>query len=536
MTSTVSSIFSTNDISNHHKFIDDDNLYELFSSSLPKNTPLFTSVFNNCYKRALESLNIHLGEIDIKPTLSLTTHVSSYNVTEDDFDATVFPDRSLTPSSTTICQWRHEQFLNDKFLQLLIPLVAESMHSIVLHWIELELSNEEERQRKNDIIKNDLKNKIYELKTIEQSINELKSMKTSLNNLKPMRNSVKNKRLIEKTSTNINKLIEKISVDVNRLYAMSENSKDILIEQVDWKLIGTKMRSEGGFKYFDENSLKRMWIHRCQYGPNNSWSDNDDEILNQLVEQYGYGKWIEIAQHEIFQKKKKSAFMCAQRYMTKTNKLHAKTRFTKPEKELLLSIYKHRCSVMKDYRFCLSYAAYRMGDRCIREITHAWTYLNPDIQKGSFSPEEDALLLQHVTQTTSVCWSTVASTHLPSRSAVQCRQRYFQLIKPRSTQKTKKTHEKINKSRVANHIQWLQKQPIYVKNFFEQFYTKSRLTRLQKSIIEMNSNKIQSLMELFYNNPDQPTKCLTLRELILELNTPTVTVETIYTKFVNILR
>jgi hypothetical protein len=99
-------------------------------------------------------------------------------------------------------------------------------------------------------------------------------------------------------------------------------------------------------------------------------------------------------------------------------------------------MYKYRRSVIKDYRFCVSYAAYLLGDRSIREITHVWTYLNPDIQKGSFTPEEDLILLTQANQSVVICWSTLAASHLPDRSAVQCRQRYFQLIKPRSTETT----------------------------------------------------------------------------------------------------
>jgi hypothetical protein len=118
-------------------------------------------------------------------------------------------------------------------------------------------------------------------------------------------------------------------------------------------------------------------------------------------------------------------------------------------------MYKYRCSVIKDYRFCVSYAAYLLGDRCIREITHVWTYLTPDIQKSAFTPEEDAILLQHVNQTTPTCWSTLAASHLPDRSAVQCRQRYFQLIKPRSTETNKGTKRKV--CLTNNHFNKLQK-------------------------------------------------------------------------------
>jgi len=49
----------------------------------------------------------------------------------------------------------------------------------------------------------------------------------------------------------------------------------------------------------------------------------------------------------------------------------------------------------------------------------------------------------------------------------------------------------------------------------------------------MHSNKIQLLMEQFYNHQHLITKCLPLRELILKLNMPTVTIDEIYAKFVN---
>ena len=105
-------------------------------------------------------------------------------------------------------------------------------------------------------------------------------------------------------------------------------------------------------------------------------------------------------------------------------------------------MYKRRCSVLKDYRFSVSYGAYLLGDRCIRKITHLWTYLNPDVQKGPFQPEEDALLFQHANQTPAFSWPTLAATYLPERSAAQCRQRYCQLTKTRTTQKKKVTENR----------------------------------------------------------------------------------------------
>lgn len=114
-------------------------------------------------------------------------------------------------------------------------------------------------------------------------------------------------------------------------------------------------------------------------------------------------------------------------------------RFTPDEKNILTSNYKQRCLTVKDYRFCVSYAAYILGDRTIRDLTHTWTYINPEIQKGKFKPEEDALLLEHVKLSPSFCWTAIAANYLPNRSPYQCRKRYLLLIRRQSTQTTQKT-------------------------------------------------------------------------------------------------
>ena len=261
MSSTVSSVFSTDLVSDHPKLNQDIDLTEILRTSSSKSAPVITSALNLCYTRALLALHKHVEDLNTQSASIKTHEIGSHNVSEDDFDATVFPARSLSPTATTISQWRHEQFLNEKFSRLFVPFVTENMYSIVLRWIELELSHEEERRSKNKERKFDLQNKRDEL------------------------------------------IFQKDSIDIPRLYQLSGNSKDILIEQVDWKLIATKMRSRGNFKYFDESSLKRLWLHRCQYGLENNWSEEEDQLLNELVEQNGYGKWVEIAQHEMFQVK-----------------------------------------------------------------------------------------------------------------------------------------------------------------------------------------------------------------------------------------
>ena len=123
--------------------------------------------------------------------------------------------------------------------------------------------------------------------------------------------------------------------------------------------------------------------------------------------------------------------------------LKCSRRFTKSEKDRLLLMHKHRSSVMKDHRFSVSYAAYVLGDRSTCDITHIWTYLDPDVNKCPFTPDEDSILLRQANQNSSISWSMLAATYLPNRSAVHCRRRYLNLIKSQSAGNTKRTSRNV---------------------------------------------------------------------------------------------
>jgi len=251
---SVSSIFSRENAS------DQIDLNQIIILSSSKPNPLLTCAFNKCYTKALLDAHNKLEQIDVQSLfINETPSAASYTVTEDDFDATAFPNRSLTPTSLSLSQSRHEQSTNERFHRLLYSLVANEMYEIVLRWIEIDLRNEEERASKDKRIKNRLKENLNEVKSTAKSI------------------------------------------DIQRLYALCGTTQDSLIEHVDWRSMVTKMRRQGGFKYFDELSLKNMWIHRCQFGLENVWSNEDDQLLDDLVKQYGHGKWMEIAQHQTFQ-------------------------------------------------------------------------------------------------------------------------------------------------------------------------------------------------------------------------------------------
>ena len=168
---------------------------------------------------------------------------------------------------------------NSFFFSLSSPAETSIRLSYIgLNWNYPTKKNEKAKIRRR---RDELRAKVYELKEMAETIkfDRLHKIRKKISKLKQMAKSI----------------------PFDRLYELSEIARDILIEQVDWKLIGTKMRSEGGFKYFDEHCLKRMWIHRCQFGMGNIWTNEEDQLLDQLVEQLGYGQWTTIAEEEIFQ-------------------------------------------------------------------------------------------------------------------------------------------------------------------------------------------------------------------------------------------
>lgn len=262
MSSTVSSVFSTDTTSEHRQQTQNlriDNFLSAPATLTRKNAPIFSSALNVCYQNALLSLKDHVEElVENAVTLNGSNEISQQRnpseITDDDFEATIVPNRTYSPSQMTISEWRHDAFLTDRFVSLMQKLVAQEIYSIVFDSVEFELNHEEEGERRKRLEK-----KRYQLQEMEKSIR------------------------------------------LEKLYELSEISQDILFDQVDWKLINTQMRKEGGFKYFDEYILKRFWIYRCQFAAKVTWSIAEDQRLDQLVNELGYGRWSDIAQDDLFQ-------------------------------------------------------------------------------------------------------------------------------------------------------------------------------------------------------------------------------------------
>jgi hypothetical protein len=72
----------------------------------------------------------------------------------------------------------------------------------------------------------------------------------------------------------------------------------------------------------------------------------------------------------------------------------------------------------------------QMNGRSVGEISARWTkVLNPALAKGSFVPGEDALILQFVKEHGEDSWSQIV-TVLPERNAKQCRARWNDHLNP----------------------------------------------------------------------------------------------------------
>jgi hypothetical protein len=75
----------------------------------------------------------------------------------------------------------------------------------------------------------------------------------------------------------------------------------------------------------------------------------------------------------------------------------------------------------------------QMNVRSIGELAGRWTkVLDPALIKGSFLPEEDALIHQFVTEHGEGSWSQIV-TVLPKRTSKQCRERWMNHLNPSIT-------------------------------------------------------------------------------------------------------
>ncbi|KAF2311173.1 hypothetical protein GH714_019805 [Hevea brasiliensis] len=93
------------------------------------------------------------------------------------------------------------------------------------------------------------------------------------------------------------------------------------------------------------------------------------------------------------------------------------------DKILVAAVEKFNCRNWKKIAECVP-------DRTDVQCLHRWQkVLNPDLVKGTWKKEEDALILDLVVKQGNKKWSEIAK-HLPGRIGKQCRERWYNHLNP----------------------------------------------------------------------------------------------------------
>ncbi|KAJ1648927.1 hypothetical protein IWQ61_009825 [Dispira simplex] len=155
------------------------------------------------------------------------------------------------------------------------------------------------------------------------------------------------------------------------------------------------------------------------------WSPQETEKLQSLVKQRGPRNWPAIA---TALETNRTAAQCFRKYQEILLAKTPKRKWTPEEDELLreaVQIYGE-----KNWQ----HIAYVMESRTGQQCLHRWTKsVNPVIRRGRWAPEEDEALLTAVDIYGEGNWRQVQH-YVQSRTDVQCRERYCNVLHPRINQ------------------------------------------------------------------------------------------------------
>ncbi|CAF3754942.1 unnamed protein product [Rotaria socialis] len=223
-----------------------------------------------------------------------------------------------------------------------------------------------------------------------------------------------------------NKKIELIKKQLDDLRDLS--NKELIDEEnidsfIDWTNICQILMNN----QYTEKSCKNAWQQICLplIHSNASWSSEEDQLLESLVQNYGSfaQQWNIIASHF----PQRSSYTCASRYMFLENSRLSKMKFSKDQIQDVKEIIEKN----RDNNYIsLNKVAYQMGFS-LSTIRREWRNIDPNVKRGVWKLEEDQNLLRSVlkqSNRTKINWNLV-SIDVIGRSQTKCYRRFIHLTK-----------------------------------------------------------------------------------------------------------
>ncbi|NWW81348.1 SNPC4 protein, partial [Climacteris rufus] len=151
------------------------------------------------------------------------------------------------------------------------------------------------------------------------------------------------------------------------------------------------------------------------------WTEEEIERLEQIAAKHNYVDWQSIAQEL---GTSRTPFQCLQKYQIYNKDLKRKE-WTKSEDQMLLELVQEmRVGSHIPYKKI----AYYMEGRDSAQLIYRWTKsVDPNLKKGPWTPEEDAMLVAAVEKYGERDWYKIR-TEVPGRSDAQCRDRYLKAL------------------------------------------------------------------------------------------------------------
>ncbi|NXJ23299.1 SNPC4 protein, partial [Dicrurus megarhynchus] len=232
-----------------------------------------------------------------------------------------------------------------------------------------------------------------------------------------------------------NQKLEKVKTETEK-QALEKQIKDLEqeIESINQlpesDLIGNRCDEHDWDKisniHFDgqrsSEELRKFWQNWEHPSINKKeWTEEEIERLKQIAAKHNYLDWQTIAQEL---GTNRTPFQCLQKYQIYNKDLKRKE-WTKDEDQMLLELVQEmRVGSHIPYKKI----AYYMEGRDSAQLIYRWTKnVDPSLKKGSWTPEEDAMLMAAVKKYGGKDWYKIR-TEVPGRSDAQCRDRYLKAL------------------------------------------------------------------------------------------------------------
>ncbi|XP_041098869.1 snRNA-activating protein complex subunit 4 isoform X2 [Polyodon spathula] len=190
-------------------------------------------------------------------------------------------------------------------------------------------------------------------------------------------------------------------------------------QEHDWEKIAN-IDFEGLCK---PEELRKYWQNHLHMDINKKkWSDEELERLKEIAANHNHTNWDKIAE-ELGTNRR--PFMCLQMYQLFINTELRKRCFTKEEDKVLMELVeKMRIGSHIPY----TKISYFMEGREAAQLIHRYTHsCDPALKRGSWSSEEDALLIKAVAKFGPREWWKIRN-EVPGRTDAQCRDRYMNCL------------------------------------------------------------------------------------------------------------